>query len=171
MHARLDAIRAKVARQGRVFGPPLTMAAVAAFENRHSVELPEGYRQFLMGVGNGGEGPPAYGLTRLGEVPSDLEADRAQEWRELPHIGKPFPLTESWVWEGEEYDEARRDAARHGTLNLGTDGCAMYWLLIVTGSERGQVWSHTDVGVCPQEPSRDFLQWVEAWLDGIWWWA
>ena len=78
-------------------------------------------------------------------------------------------LTEGWVWEGEEYDEARRDAARHGTLVLGTDGCGLYWILVVTGAMRGQVWAHADVGVCPQEPGRDFLQWVEAWLAGVDW--
>jgi SMI1 / KNR4 family (SUKH-1) len=171
MDARLAAMRAKAAEQGRAFGPPLAEAEIRAFERRHGIELPEGFRRFLQVVGNGGDGPPTYGLTRLGEVPDRLHPDFERDWRELPHIAEPFPLTEAWGWEGEEYDEARRDAARHGSLNLGHDGCGMYWLLIVTGRERGQVWAFTDVGVCPQEPRRDFLQWVEAWLDGVWWWA
>lgn len=152
MDDRLAAIRGQAAEQGRAFGPPLAEADIRAFETRHGVELPEGYRRFLTTVGNGGDGPPTYGLMRLGEVPRGLPADWAEEWRTLAHIGEPFPLTEVWVWEGEEYDEVRRDAARHGTLNLGHDGCGMYWLLVVTGVEWGQVWAHTDVGVCPQEP-------------------
>lgn len=171
MNERLAAIRAKAAEQGHSFGPPLSEADIRAFEARHGVELPQGYRQFLTAVGNGGDGPPTYGLMRLGTIPNHMPPEYAQDWRELPHIGKPFPLTDVWVWEEEEYDEARQDAARHGTLNLGDDGCGMYWLLVVTGAMRGQVWTHTDVGVCPQNPGRDFLQWVEAWLDGVWWWA
>jgi hypothetical protein len=171
MDERLAAIRVKIAEEGYTFGPTLPEAQVRAFEVGHRIELPEGYRRFLLEVGNGGEGPPVSGLERLGEVPSGLPDDWAIEWRTLPHVGKPFPQTEAWVWEGEEYDEARRDAARHGTLNLGHDGCGMYWLLVITGAMRGQVWSHADVGVVPQMPGRSFLQWVEAWLGGVWWWA
>ena len=136
-------------------------------EARHRIELPEGYRRFLTVMGNGGVGPPAYGLMSLGEVPRHLPADLDEEWRALPNIGKPFPLTQAWVWDDEEYDETRQNATRHGTLNLGHDGCGLYWLLIVTGAERGQMWAYTDVGVCPQEPRRDFLQWLEAWLEGL----
>ena len=171
MDERLAALQTKIASQGHSFGPPLSEAEVSAFEARYGVALPDGYRSFLKCIGNGGDGPPAYGLMRLGDVPDRTHPDFAQDWRDLPHIGTPFPLTTGWVWEGEEYDEARRVAARHGTLNLGHDGCNMYWLLVVTGEMRGQVWAHTDVGVCPQEPGRDFLQWVEAWLNGMWWWA
>jgi hypothetical protein len=168
---RLAAIRAKAAEQGHSFGAPLPEANIMAFEARHGIELPEGYRRFLMAVGNGGNGPPLYGLMRLGEVPNDISPDLAKDWRELPHLGKSFPLIQAWVWEGEEYDKARQDAARHGTLNLGHDGCGMYWVLVVTGAMQGQVWLHTGEGICPQDPSRDFLQWMEAWLAGVWWWT
>jgi hypothetical protein len=168
---RLAAIREKAVSRGHSFGAPLSDADIRAFEARHRVVLPEGYRQFLRAVGNGGDGPPAYGMVRLGEVPGGLPPNWAEEWRALPHVAKPFPLTTGWVWEEEEYDEAGQDAARHGTLNLGHDGCGLFWLLVVTGPMRGQVWAHSDVGICPQEPGRDFLQWMEAWLDGVWWCA
>jgi hypothetical protein len=37
----------------------------------------------------------------------------------------------------------------HGSLVSGTDGCAMYWHLIVTGPHRGHVWQITEVGAQP----------------------
>ncbi len=37
----------------------------------------------------------------------------------------------------------------HGSIVLGTDGCGMYWHLIVTGEHRGQVWSIGGVGAQP----------------------
>jgi hypothetical protein len=168
---RLATIKAKAAEQGHGFGPPLSPAEVTAFERRHGIELPAAYRQFLVEVGNGGDGPPAYGLMRLGETPRHLCPAFQRSWGELADVAKPFPFTTAWVWEGEPDDPGKRATARFGSLNLGDNGCGWYWLLIVTGSERGKVWAYTDVGVCPQEPDRDFLQWVEAWLDGVSWWA
>ncbi len=58
-----------------------------------------------------------------------------------------------------------------GTLVLGHDGCGMYWHLVITGPERGQVWQITDVGAQPCAPRRDFFSWYEYWLDGHddWW--
>ena len=94
MDERLAAIRGKAAEQGYAFGRPLVEADIRAFEARHRVELPRGYRRFLAAVGDGGDGPPSYGLMRLGEVPRHLHPDFAHDWRGLPHIGKPFPLTE-----------------------------------------------------------------------------
>ena len=47
--------------------PPASEEAVAAFEARFHVSLPEGYRDFLLWMGNGGAGP-FYGLYRLGEA-------------------------------------------------------------------------------------------------------
>jgi len=171
MDELLATIRAKAAQRGNLFGPPLAEADIRAFEIRHRIELPEGYRRFLAVVGNGGVGPPAYRLMRLGEIPNHMCPEFERDWRELPHITEPFPHTATWVWEDEEYNQTRQDAARHGTLNLGHDGCGLYWLLVVTGTQRGQVWALADVGVCPQSPGRDFLQWIEAWLDHVPFWA
>ena len=68
MDERLAAIRSKAAEQGHLFCPPLPEADIRAFEARHGVELPDGYGRFLSTVGSGGDGPPAYGLMRLGDV-------------------------------------------------------------------------------------------------------
>lgn len=48
-------------------GPPISEETIAAFESRFGVSLPEGYRNFLLWMGNGGAGP-FYGLYPLKEV-------------------------------------------------------------------------------------------------------
>lgn len=45
--------------------PPASEETIAAFETRFGIFLPEGYRNFLLWVGNGGAGP-FYGLYSLG---------------------------------------------------------------------------------------------------------
>jgi len=61
----------------RVFGagvhqykpnPPLPVSVIGAFEERHGVSLPEDYRHFTTGIGNGGAGP-YYGVLPFGVVP------------------------------------------------------------------------------------------------------
>ena len=47
--------------------PPAPEEGIAAFEGRFGISLPEGYRNFLLLLGNGGAGP-FYGLYSLGEA-------------------------------------------------------------------------------------------------------
>ena len=41
--------------------PPLSQEQLVAFETHFDIDLPEGYRDFLFEVGNGGAGP-YYGI-------------------------------------------------------------------------------------------------------------
>jgi hypothetical protein len=67
---------------GRGFGASLTVAEVEALESASGVRLPDGYRRLLPEIGDGGKGPPACGLMKLGEVPSDFSgAERGQVWQ------------------------------------------------------------------------------------------
>src|SRR5205807_2245224 len=121
-------------------------------------------------IGNGGKGPPAYGLTPLGQPPSWVTGDLAKAWTALRDVAKPFPLTQSWCWEvdcdtAEEDKEKKQASVLHGNLNLGTDGCGKYFLLIVTGAARDQIWEYVaGFGIRPLDPRCDFPAWVEAWL-------
>lgn len=159
--------------------PPLAEAEVAAFERRHGIELPAGYRAFVTRVGDGWAGP-AYGLY-------PLEAVDARERPWPPPDGflrAPFPHTSAFnpdtdpdtlaIWDradrGELSDE---EADRHdawqtaGTLVLCHEGCGYHHLLVVTGPTRGQMWIDarcSDGGFAPL--GADFLDWYERWLDG-----
>ena len=55
---------------------------------------------------------------------------------------------------------------------LGHDGCGLFWLLIVNGSEKGKIWQTSDMGIQPCAPSLTFTEWYENWLNGNTdWWA
>ncbi|KOG30159.1 SMI1/KNR4 family protein [Streptomyces resistomycificus] len=151
--------------------------AVRAFEAEHGVVLPEPYRTFVAEISDGSsQGPPEYGLIGLAELPYDWGDDG--EGRAL---GEPFPLTEGWLWEEDETEAEDLDAAieqvfDHGSIVLGTDGCAMNWHLVVTGPHRGHVWHVTEVGAMPfgaefghTTSAPGFAGWVAHWAAGREW--
>jgi SMI1 / KNR4 family (SUKH-1) len=161
---RIERIRRKVLDRALVLGPPVPEAQLWAFERANGITLPAEFRKFLLTIGNGGDGPPHYGLQPLSRTLQDEVGVPV-----TPAL--PFPLTEFWVWDAEEVMteelEKLQSAVWHqGYLFLGTDGCAKHWVLIVTGSSRGQVWNLTDCGAQPCAPTRDYLSWYEFWLDG-----
>ena len=170
---RTARVALKVADRGVRLGPPLSENTVRAFEARHGISLPEAYRSFLLNIGNGGAGPPEYGLAPLGDAANDMRDEEARIWTALPHVAEPFPFTKTWVWEdGDESEEGTREDVTRGSIYVGNDGCGMYWFVIVTGPERGNVWMICGEGIQPTAPKRDFLQWYEEWLDGVReWWA
>ena len=160
-------IRRKISARGLSLNPVASEAEVRAFETRHAITLPAEYRLFITTLGNGGRGPADYGLLSLGAVARDLSPEERRHWTELPDIGKPFPFTRHWVWEeGALSSEGTAEQVSHGSIMLGTDGCAMYWHLIVTGPDRGIPWQLCGEGIQPVCPKRSFTQWYEDWLDG-----
>ncbi|MFF3784395.1 SMI1/KNR4 family protein [Streptomyces sp. NPDC001933] len=166
--------------------PPAGWEAVRSFEAEHGVVFPEPYRTFVAEICDGlRAGPPYYGLLPLAQTPSDWGSDRPERL-----LAEPFPLMAAWLWEEEEEDkealpeqefEARMDSVfDHGSLLLGTDGCGMYWHLIVTGSQRGHVWligengampfgTRPDTSLMPGTPG--FAGWVTHWAQGRSWFA
>ncbi|MFD0367580.1 SMI1/KNR4 family protein [Streptomyces sp. NPDC059071] len=163
--------------------PPAGWEAVRSFEAEHAVVLPEPYRTFAAEVSDGlRAGPPYYGLLPLAQTPPDWGEGRPERL-----LAEPFPLTEAWLWEDDETELSEQEfAARtnavfdHGSLLLGTDGCGMYWHLIVTGSQRGQVWqiagegaipfgTHAPDALMPGIPG--FTGWVTHWAERRPWFA
>ncbi len=165
---QLAAVRRLLESIGTVrLGPVLSSSDVGAFERRHGILLPDGFRRFVLEVGNGGDGP-GYGLAAF-----DPSLEQAR-------VAHPFPLERVWVWEEEENpDPARVAACRDGWLPLGTEGCGMDWILVVSGNQRGHVWNIEGQGAQPCAPALEFLAWYRAWLQwtasggagsGIEWW-
>jgi hypothetical protein len=164
---RIARVSRKVAEQGVCLGPPMSENDIRTFETRHRISLPDAYRSFLLNIGNGGDGPPKYGLVALGSAADDMRDDEARVWTELPLVAEPFPFTKSWCWEGgNRSDEGTVNDVNRGSIYVGNDGCGMYWFVIVTGLERGNMWMICGEGLQPTAPKRDFLQWYEEWLDG-----
>ncbi|MFI6055907.1 SMI1/KNR4 family protein [Streptomyces violascens] len=145
--------------------------AVHAFEAQHGIVLPEPYRTFVAEISDGSfSGPPEYGLVPLAELPDGWGGDG-----QARDLSKPFPLTESWLWEedprpSEEIDLLLGQVGGHGSVVLGTDGCGMNWHLIVSGPHRGHIWFITGEGATPfgaefgfTTAGAGFAGWVGHW--------
>ncbi|MFH8627674.1 SMI1/KNR4 family protein [Streptomyces vietnamensis] len=183
--AELDALR-EIFENRPEAAAPAGREAVRSFEAEHGIVLPEPYRTFVAEVCDGlRTGPPYYGLLPFAQTPSDWGSERPERL-----LAEPFPLTAPWMWENDEEDEealseqeaeARMDAVfDHGSLLLGTDGCGMYWHLVVTGPQRGHVWLIDEYGAMPfgtssstsPMPGRPgFTGWVTHWAQGRPWFA
>jgi hypothetical protein len=166
MDEQIIRIKQEIAGRGLVTNPPIDREEVARFERQHHIVLPEGYRRFLIEIGNGGDGPPLYGLVRLGEGKSSALKRKREFWVSLPLVTREFPFTRVTLFHPPERDlEGTEEERNYGSVYLGTDGCSMDWHLIITGRERGSVWQFGDVGLAPVR--RDFLRWYQDWLDGV----
>jgi hypothetical protein len=164
MLERLERIKRKLNERNAILNAKLPQKDIEDLEARYQIYLPEEYRQFLINIGDGGNGPPAYGLVSVRESLSLLSNKNF-------HPNLPFPLDKMWIWENEitmnkELEQRLNGVRFHGHIFLGTNGCGEDWILIIAGNERGYVWNRADVGAMPCIPSRDFLSWYEFWLDG-----
>jgi hypothetical protein len=174
-HARPEDLAAL--REALETDAPLGWDAVRAFEADHGIVVPEPYRTFVAEFGDGaGSGPPHYGLIPLTDQPSDWG-----NYRPVRELAKPFPLTEELLWVDDPRPDSELDLVLapvfdHGSILLGTDGCGMYWHLIVTGSSRGHIWLIDENGALPfgtefglTSGESGFTGWVRHWADGKDW--
>lgn len=135
--------------------PPET---ISAFETAWRISLPAAYSSVLQLVGNGCAGP-FFGLSSLAEwcqpyEESDVATDLLQQ---------PF-----------HPEGTRTGGLVPGALRVCNAGCEHYYLLIVSGPFRGQVWHDADIdrrGVI-QLSSTDgepliFEAWITNWLDSL----
>ncbi|GAA4596148.1 hypothetical protein GCM10023194_67540 [Planotetraspora phitsanulokensis] len=166
----LEALQAAFPAEWRE--PPLGLEGVAAWEGENGARLPEPYRTFIAEVANGSSlGPPEDGgLLPLGWLPPGWpdQGDR------IP--GAAFPLDHAWHWEDEidsipDSDQRIADVYNHGSIVLGTDDELSYWLLVLTGTQRGKIWFVADVGASPYPGPEaiGFIEWVQRWQTGAGW--
>jgi hypothetical protein len=167
MDTQINRIRERMINRGCALNPICSLSEISHFENIHGISLPEDYKLYLLNIANGGDGPPEYGISKLGGVASDMSEQEKHTWSSLEKVNQPFPFTDAWITEeDEESEEGTFSDIDNGSIYIGNDGCGMYWHLIVTGPERGNMWLLTGEGISPTTPRHTFLSWLEAWLDG-----
>ena len=159
-------------------GRRLAERSLAAWEARHGVALPEGYRAFLREVGDGGMMPGHY---------CDFIIRPLAEVRGGEHASTPFPVAadrlrarmrqraaERWPAEGVLFPELvphwERIDQPPGCLVFGQYPSADALLLVTAGELRGSVWC----GVCHGVPELTrsgepvgFLAWFADTLDEL----
>jgi hypothetical protein len=141
-----------------LLNPRLSEVEVRSFEQQHGVELPQHYREFILTVGDGRAGP-GYGLARL---------SGCRVWGTLRSPFVPLAEADGMDSDDPEQDDGSVSSPYNGCMAIGHQGCGVWYLLVVTGPQRGQIWkdlSVEDRGFLPTW--RGFLQWYEGWLDGI----
>lgn len=163
---------------------------IARFEELHEITLPSDYREFLLQVGNGGAGP-YFGLWELAIVDEavlkaaeDNGIIAINDYRHPLHdkvISFPFssdPKYHSPAWKQENLqalEESGYADFNEEALIIGTQGCSISNLLIVTGIHRGEIWSvwleeffgfsGESLFEGDSEGALSFLDWYEHWLD------
>jgi hypothetical protein len=163
------------------FNPCLTEDVIQGFEKSFGLMLPADYKNFLTQIGNGGSGP-AYGLLPLLHWNIELEiSDNNFLSTDFPHIDK-WNITQDFDTDNEDYTETEEFrkweeeyfSNRHitGSMRICHYGCAIYYLLVVTGNNAGQIWMDdraNDNGIYPaisKSAGRrlTFLEWYDEWL-------
>ena len=109
---------------------------MVTFESDIGWMLPEGFRRFLLELGNGGAGP-AYGWPAV--VP-EAPLYRQAAWRKAFET----PLAE----------ELEGDPA--GSIALSNHGCGIFDFVVVNGREGGNVWFSGDTSDVYPLPGKDF---------------
>jgi hypothetical protein len=124
--------------------------ALLIFEERNGISLPSDYRDFVLKIGNGGAGP-YYGIYPL---LLDHNIDHRMKGNNRIDLSKPFPHSREWDpdwlhgidWEAGERpdDELTADyfdtAHISGAVCICHYGCGDFLLLVVNGSEKGNIW-------------------------------
>lgn len=168
---------------------PIKEDELIAWEREHDVELPAEYRAYLLELGNGGAGP-YYGIFPLGMwegAGRELEVfDGA-----LGDLRAPFPHRAAWNLPAERFEQPKfeNDDEEHawnemldteyfdpslvnGAIWISHHGCALRTVLVVTGSERGNVWADRRAeytGIAPHVGNDGrhlgFGDWYMSWLE------
>ncbi|WP_431265901.1 SMI1/KNR4 family protein [Roseateles chitinivorans] len=170
---------------GYALHAPAKPQALNDFEARLAITLPTAYRQFLLDVGNGGNGSnssgagPFYGVYGIGNSMGAMQGDSLAKAVAKPCVLSPGMSPADWdalvahvgldgKLDDEAYDQAV-DTLFGGLLPIGSQGCSMYHGVVLNGPYRGRVvnfdMERSGPPVFAFEP--DFLAWYERWLDEV----
>lgn len=156
-------------RHGYQMNEPLELEAIARFEAKTGIALPNEFSEFLQVVGNGGAGP-YYGI-------APLDSDRIAGALKQECLLSPDMTPEEWgtmiafLDDPSIKPEERRRLQEElygGMLGIGSMGWTFEMKLVLNGPYRGRV---VYVDRSYQIPfftyEANFLEWYERWLDEI----
>jgi tetratricopeptide (TPR) repeat protein len=148
------------------FFVPVEEARIEAFEKEHRTSLPDSYRRLLLRIG---DRAPIPGQARGGFLPlaEAMSASTASGF--LGPLADPFPFSgdqeASLEWD-EEQDEYANPPPLRGLLPIGDGGCDVTYHLVVTGQDRGKVWTFAPSGDPELAPTGlELLPWYEKRLE------
>ena len=175
--------------------PPVSEAEVLAFEKKYGVSLPKDYRAFVQTIGDANAqkldtmAGPYYGLSAFGTQVDDLLYEGSEIYLKAPCTLSPDMTKEEWEalsdpllmseedeedFEEVETTETEEDYIQQcgkvfgGLLPLGSQGCAYYHALVLTGPYAGRV---VNVNWDLLQPTfafeNNFLDWYERYLDEV----
>ena len=167
--------------------PPVSEAEVLAFEQKYGVQLPKCYRAFMLTIGDAKAkksdfiAGPYFGLYAFGTCVDELLYEETETYLKAPCNLSPDMTREEWdaltdpllpSEEEEEEDDDKYFAERAkvfgGLLPLGSQGCAYYHALVLTGPYAGRV---VNVNWDLLKPvfafETNFLDWYERYLDEV----
>ena len=162
------------------FNRCLSQNEIEKFERTNKIRLPFEYKEFISKIGDGGCGP-AYGLYPLSLWNFELDINEpdflsteflyTESWKKIKNFeeeGDYFDTAEFQEWEQENFSNKHIT----GSLRICHYGCAIYYLLIVSGKEAGNIWVDdraNDNGIYPATSKSSaerltFFQWYDEWL-------
>lgn len=162
---KLEIIKEKITSKNMVFNAPISIGQIHIFEQKYHIKLPKEMVIFYTEVGNGGQ------LDKYSYLNSIEEFEIVNN-----NIIKEFPYNEVFRWE--EYDDDCDDEddftdnddelekIYYGNITLLDIGDGQTWNIIINGKSKGEIWLFTDIGITPCNPRKNFLDWLECWLDG-----
>ena len=178
------------------FAPVISLSKVRDFEQRHHIQLPPAYVEFLTQVGNGGAGPD-YGLYSLEElefqnfyvhsgrivpyaaVREEADYDTIHYHREHTPVVLDSNLTEErWnslcgeldalrYREEEEAYLQKRSNLYNGTLKIVDSFDHIGWLLICSGDKSGEVAELSEDLTMPHFRGQRFEDWLLSYFKGV----
>ena len=158
---------------------PAPEEEVSAFEQKHSIQLPECFRSFLLVIGNGGIGSrgsgagPGYGIYPLGYgvagenflqhdclLDPEMEIDQWKSLTEFEHGETSISKEEYRLAAGKLFG---------GVLPLGTQGCTYIHALVLNGPHKGRVVNldYNYMMLPIFSDTTNFLDYYEGWLDEV----
>lgn len=129
---------------------------IALFEHTHAVTLPTAYQQLLFHphTFNG----PLYGLFPL---PTN---DLLHPLSQLPYsetLQHDFPFDQAWLRTGHHTCQPSHFLrASYGSVAIATEGCNIFWILILKGRHQGEVWLVNPTGVTPCGANASIERWI-----------